>query len=268
VWSEYEDFPTPDEYPDYPSHRQLQACFESYARTFGVYERIRFNHVVQKIMRLPAGDWRVEYQDAEGADHVEQFDVLMIANGHPWDPKYPDYPGTFNGKFIHSHDFKKVDDSWRGKDVLVIGGGNGLLNSVANAGRSYLSSDGLDGRRKSKRHETVWRAVASRKGSWDNRRRNLATIPEILPGAARLDDKRSATRRIYASACSSTGSYASADAIGFTVSMAAASSSTGWKRRVDRRRICFATAGPVSLSRINGRLGQRAFSHLPFPRHP
>jgi hypothetical protein len=105
--------------------------------------------------------------------------------------------------------------------------------------------------------------VASRKSGWNNRRRNLATIPQILPGAARLDDKRSATRRIYASACSSTGSYASADAIGFTVSMAAASSSTGWKRRVDRRRICFATAGPVSLFRINGRLGQRALSHLP-----
>jgi cation diffusion facilitator CzcD-associated flavoprotein CzcO len=124
VWSEYEDFPMPDEYPDYPSHRQLQAYFESYARTFGVYERIRFNHVVQKIMRLPTGEWRVEYQDVEGADHVEQFDVLMIANGHHWDPKYPDYPGTFNGKFIHSHDFKKVDDSWRGKNVLVVGGGN------------------------------------------------------------------------------------------------------------------------------------------------
>jgi hypothetical protein len=135
VWSEYEDFPMPDEYPDYPSHRQLQTYFESYARTFGVYERIRFKHVVQKIMRLPAGEWRVEYQDAEGADHVEQFDVLMIANGHHWDPKYPDYPGTFNGKFIHSHDFKKVDDSWRGKNVLVIGGGNSACDVAVEAAR-------------------------------------------------------------------------------------------------------------------------------------
>jgi cation diffusion facilitator CzcD-associated flavoprotein CzcO len=30
VWSEYEDFPMPDEYPDYPSHRQLQTYFESF----------------------------------------------------------------------------------------------------------------------------------------------------------------------------------------------------------------------------------------------
>ena len=133
---------------------------------------------------------------------------------------------------------------------------NGFLIPVTNAGRSYLRSDGLDGRWQPKRHETVWRAVASRKGGWNNRRRNLATIPEILPGRARLDDKRSTAGRIYASACSSTGSFASADAIGFTVSMAAASSSTDSKRRVDRRRICFASTGPISLSRINGRLGQ------------
>ena len=31
----------------------FQAYFRSYARTFGVYERIRFNHVVKKILRLP-----------------------------------------------------------------------------------------------------------------------------------------------------------------------------------------------------------------------
>jgi hypothetical protein len=100
--------------------------------------------------------------------------------------------------------------------------------------------------------------VASRKGGWNNSRRKLATIPEILPGTARLDDKRSATGLIYASACSSTGSraFASADAIRFTVSVAAASSSTGWKHRVDRRRICVGAGSSVSLSRINCRLGQ------------
>jgi hypothetical protein len=135
---------------------------------------------------------------------------------------------------------------------------NRLLVPVANAGRSYPSSDGLDGRWQPKRHETVWRAVASRKGGWNNKRRNLATIPEILPGAARLDDKRSATGRIYASACSSTGSraFASADTIRFTVSVAAASNSAGWQRRVDRRRICVGAGSSISLSRINCRLGQ------------
>jgi hypothetical protein len=135
---------------------------------------------------------------------------------------------------------------------------NRLLIPLANAGRSYPSSDGLDGRRKSKRHETMWRAVASRKGRWNNKWRNLATVPEILPCAARLNDKRSATGRIYASACSSTGSraFASADTIRFTVSVAAASDSAGWQRRVDRRRICVGAGSSISLFRINCRLGQ------------
>jgi dimethylaniline monooxygenase (N-oxide forming) len=91
---------------------------------------------VQKILRLPAGDWRVKYQDAEGADHVEQFDVLMIASDHHWDPKYPDYPVTFNAKFIQLARFRKVDGSWRGKNVLVIGGGDSPSDVAVEAARA------------------------------------------------------------------------------------------------------------------------------------
>lgn len=34
--SQYEDFPMPDSYPDYPGHAQLKEYFQSYARHFGV----------------------------------------------------------------------------------------------------------------------------------------------------------------------------------------------------------------------------------------
>jgi len=135
TWSEYEDFPMPADYPDYPGHRQLQAYFESYARHFGVYDKIRFNNAVQKITRLPEGGWKVEFTDGEGTGDVEQFDVLMVANGHHWNPKYPDYPGSFSGKFMHSHDFKAIDDSWRGKKVLVVGGGNSACDVAVEAAR-------------------------------------------------------------------------------------------------------------------------------------
>jgi cation diffusion facilitator CzcD-associated flavoprotein CzcO len=142
TWSEYEDFPMPDDYPDYPGHRQMQAYFESYARSFGVYEHIRFNHGVQKVTRLPAGGWRVDYTDADGADHGELFDEIMVANGHHWNPKYPDYPGAFSGQFMHSHDFKNVDDSWRGKTVLVVGGGNSACDVAVEAAR--VAQAGVD----------------------------------------------------------------------------------------------------------------------------
>ena len=134
---------------------------------------------------------------------------------------------------------------------------NGFLIPVANAGRSYIRSDGLDGRWQPKRHETVWRAAASRKGGWNNRWRNLATVPEILPGAARLNDKRSATGRIYASACSSTGSRAFASATqsgslfrGSGQQLHRLVASRRPEADLRRRR------NSNSLSRINCRLGQ------------
>ena len=89
TWSEYEDFPMPDHYPDYPSHRHLQAYFESYARHFHVYERIRFKHTVTRVTRTDEGKWAVVYTDEAGETDTETFDQLMVANGHHWNPKYP-----------------------------------------------------------------------------------------------------------------------------------------------------------------------------------
>lgn len=124
VWSEYEDYPMPDDYPDYPGHRQLQAYFESYAKYFQVFEHIRFRHTVTRVTRTEDGKWLVAYTDETGVEHTDLFDQLMVANGHHWNPKYPEYPGEFTGTFLHSHDFKQVTEEWRGKRVLVIGAGN------------------------------------------------------------------------------------------------------------------------------------------------
>lgn len=135
VWSEYEDFPMPADYPDYPNHRQLQAYFESYARHFGVYEHIRFKHTVLHVRRTQDGRWQVRYTDDQGVEHSELFEVLMVANGHHWDPKYPEYPGEFSGTYMHSHDFKGVGDDWRGKHVLVIGAGNSACDVAVEAAR-------------------------------------------------------------------------------------------------------------------------------------
>ena len=135
IWSEYEDFPMPTDYPDYPRHDQLQAYFEAYARHFGVMERILFNTEVTHISRTEAGQWQVDYTDADGKARQAIYSHLMVANGHHWNPKYPEYPGTFNGTFMHSHDFKGVDDSWRGKRILVIGAGNSACDVAVEAAR-------------------------------------------------------------------------------------------------------------------------------------
>jgi cation diffusion facilitator CzcD-associated flavoprotein CzcO len=48
---------------------------------------------------------------------------IVIANGHNWDPRWPEYPGEFSGEVIHSAEYK-TPDVLRGKRVLVVGGGN------------------------------------------------------------------------------------------------------------------------------------------------
>ena len=135
IWSEYEDYPMPDDYPDYPSHLQLQAYFESYAKHFRVFELIRFKHTVTKVTRTADDKWAVEYTDEANASHTRIFDQLMVANGHHWDPKYPKYPGEFTGTYMHSHDFKRISDEWRGKSVLIIGAGNSACDVAVEAAR-------------------------------------------------------------------------------------------------------------------------------------
>lgn len=135
IWSEYEDFPMPEDYPEYPNHRQLQAYFERYARHFGVMEQIRFHTRVDQVTRAEDGQWVVQYSAPEGGVHEARFSHLMVANGHHWNPKYPEYPGQFDGTFMHSHDFKGVDDSWRGRKVLVIGAGNSACDVAVESAR-------------------------------------------------------------------------------------------------------------------------------------
>jgi hypothetical protein len=108
---------------------------------------------------------------------------------------------------------------------------------VANPGRSCTSSDHLDGHRKLKRHEqcgALWQA-AKAAGTTGG-----ATWPQFLESCrAQLASTTRAPPQggfMPASTPAPAPSPAPA-AIGFTVSMAAASSSTGWKRRVERRRI-------------------------------
>jgi cation diffusion facilitator CzcD-associated flavoprotein CzcO len=48
---------------------------------------------------------------------------VLIANGHNWDPRWPEYPGPFAGEAIHACQYK-TPDVLRGKRVLVVGGGN------------------------------------------------------------------------------------------------------------------------------------------------
>ena len=140
-WSQFEDYPMPSSYPDYPSHRQVLAYFQSYATHFNLAKHIRFNTTVLKVQQTAQKQWQVLFEDAQGS-HEEFFDYVLIANGHHWDPFMPEYPGTFDGELLHSHQYKKAS-VFKGKQVLVVGGGNSACDVAVEISRvspqTYIS---------------------------------------------------------------------------------------------------------------------------------
>lgn len=138
-FSQYDDFPMPEHYPDYPSHAQLAAYFQAYADHFGLYPFIEFNTLVERCDPLDDGRWRVttRHQDTPRA---EIADVLVVANGHHWKPRWPHYPGHLDAQYLHSHDFKRAEP-FRDKRVLVIGGGNSACDVAVETSRVSQRTD-------------------------------------------------------------------------------------------------------------------------------
>jgi len=134
-YSQYDDYPMPEEYHDYPSHQQLAAYFQGYARHFGLHPYIRFRTLVERCDLLEDGRWRVRTD--RGA---ETFDWLLVANGHHWKPRWPQYPGRFTGTYIHSHDYKRAAP-FEGKRVLVVGGGNSACDCAVETARVAARTD-------------------------------------------------------------------------------------------------------------------------------
>ena len=140
--SQYEDFTFDDFDPatsDYPSHDELRRYFQAYARHFNLYPYIGFGTMVLNCRRIENGNWELT-TEKDGIQTTSTFTDLVVCNGHHWHPRWPDYPGNFQGEFIHSHTFKKAEP-FRDKRVLVIGGGNSACDVAVETSRvSALTS--------------------------------------------------------------------------------------------------------------------------------
>ncbi len=131
--SQFEDYPMPDCYPDFCSHAQVLAYFESYARHFEVLPFIRFRTKVCHAAREPDGSWRLRIAGPDG-ESEQRYDVLLVCTGHHSDPVVPRYPGEFLGTMLHSHSFKTATP-FRGQRVLVVGAGNSACDVAVDISR-------------------------------------------------------------------------------------------------------------------------------------
>ncbi|MDA0165123.1 NAD(P)-binding domain-containing protein [Solirubrobacter ginsenosidimutans] len=129
----YSDFPMPSDYPDFPHHTQVAAYFDAYVDHFGLRERITFETGVERA-QPQAGGWRVTLDTGE----EREYRALLIANGHHWDPRWPEpaFPGAddFNGVQMHSHHYTGDDpELLTGKRVVVLGMGNSAMDIAVEA---------------------------------------------------------------------------------------------------------------------------------------
>jgi cation diffusion facilitator CzcD-associated flavoprotein CzcO len=138
---EYADYPMPPSYPDFPHHTQIAAYFDDYVEHFGLREKIAFNTGVQRAQRGQDGCWTIELDSGER----RRYDALLVANGHHWNPRWPEppYSGQFDGEQMHSHHYLDNTD-FRDKNVLVVGIGNSAMDIAVEssfvARRTFISS--------------------------------------------------------------------------------------------------------------------------------
>ncbi len=116
--TQFTDFQMPGHFPNFPHHSQVFAYLKSYAEHFGLYECIEFRTSIERIE--PEGsNWLVTLVSGE----CRRYAGVVVANGHNWDPRWPEYPGQFDGLVMHSAQYKTAD-VLRGRRVLVVGAGN------------------------------------------------------------------------------------------------------------------------------------------------
>jgi len=134
----FDDFPMPDDYPVYPSHRQVLAYLHDYARYFGILKSVTFGAKVERVEET-AGGWSVKIA---GEGKPRSYAGVVVANGHHDRPRMPSYPGTFKGGMLHSRDYRNPAQL-AGKRVLVVGAGNSacdiLIDAVHHAKETSLS---------------------------------------------------------------------------------------------------------------------------------
>ena len=109
------DYPMPDEYPHYPSHKLVLEYWRNVAKKFGVYENTRFNSKVSAVKKSGKG-WLVTANEES-----IYYDFVFVCNGLQRKARYPKQLdiNAFKGDVLHSLEYKGKSQI-EGKRVLVV----------------------------------------------------------------------------------------------------------------------------------------------------
>lgn len=131
--SAFRDFPMPESFPDFPSHRQILAYFHAYSERYNLLPHIRLNSRIDHARRSDEGGWRLTVTDGDGT-HEETAEFLIVAAGHHRIPFTPSISSDFKGEQLHSSEYRN-SKGFDGKRVLVVGAGNSACDIAATLSR-------------------------------------------------------------------------------------------------------------------------------------
>ncbi|MET4578381.1 flavin-containing monooxygenase [Ottowia thiooxydans] len=125
--TEFTEFPMADDVADYPSHRELNRYFASFADHFDLRRHFRFGVRVERVEPLQPDDpltlWRVSIRNSAGGLESAVYKGVVIANGTLAEPHRPAFEGQFTGELLHTSQYKSAEQ-FKGKRVLIVGAGN------------------------------------------------------------------------------------------------------------------------------------------------
>jgi cation diffusion facilitator CzcD-associated flavoprotein CzcO len=130
--SGFPGFPMPEAYPDYPRHDQILRYVQSFAAHHDLQADTQLQTRVLRAQPEAEGSaWRVTLSDGT----LRRYGALCVATGTTWHPAVPDFSGKFEGEIYHSFHYREPEE-FRGKRVLIVGGGNSGCDIACDAART------------------------------------------------------------------------------------------------------------------------------------
>ncbi|CAH2048044.1 unnamed protein product [Thlaspi arvense] len=121
----------------FPSHGEVLAYLQSFAKEFRIEEMIRFETAVVRVSPAAEsggvegiGKWRIESTEKEKKVHRDEiYDAVVVCNGHYIEPRLAEVPGisSWPGKEMHSHNYR-IPEQFKDQVVVVIGSSSSAVD--------------------------------------------------------------------------------------------------------------------------------------------
>ncbi|XP_070575785.1 uncharacterized protein [Ptychodera flava] len=129
----FPDFPFDKSLPSFIKHQDVLKYLNDYSEKYDLTKFINFNTAVDYVKPVHQDGqekvlWDVGFRDVRKQSKeltIEQYDAVLVCNGHYAIPKIPDLLGIddFQGQIMHSHNYRHPQ-VFKDKSVVLLGAGS------------------------------------------------------------------------------------------------------------------------------------------------